>query len=297
MITNLACLPCLTRQAIETVERIGIPISDQQTIVKNVLHLLSIVDTTQPAPVISQQIHRLIREQIKNDDPFSDIKAKSNVIAEKLIPHVEVIMHWSDNPIAVAIRAAIAGNIIDYGVKRTVDINDIQETLNETLKMSLDENMLKSFLKSASDAKSILYLADNAGEIMFDRLLIESLPREKITLAVRGCPVLNDATRIDASFAGIDKICEVIDNGSDIPGTVVEYCSPEFKERFWTADLIISKGQGNFETLIGTDRPIYYLFIAKCPLVAQRAGCSVNSPVFSCFHEDKINGEVNVSNL
>jgi uncharacterized protein with ATP-grasp and redox domains len=297
MITNLECLPCLTRQAIDTVQRIGMPISDQQTIVKNVLQLLSTVDTTQPAPVISRMIHQLIREQIKIDDPFRDIKAESNMIAEKLIPHVEVIMHWSDNPIAVAIRAAIAGNIIDYGVKRNIDLNDIQETLNKALKMSLDANMLKSFQEEAMDAKSILYLADNAGEIMFDRLLIELLPYEKVTLAVRGGPVLNDATYIDALYAGLDKICEVIDNGSDIPGTAIEYCSPDFQKRFWAADMIISKGQGNFETLIGIKRPVYYLFIAKCPLVAQRAGCSVNTPVFSTFYKNSRSGEVNVSNI
>jgi uncharacterized protein with ATP-grasp and redox domains len=295
MITNLECLPCLTRQTIDTVKRIGMPLTDQQNIVKDVLHLLSMVDMSQSAPVISQKIHQLIRAHVNIDDPFCEIKAESNKLALKLIPHVEVIMHWSDNPIAVAIRAAIAGNIIDYGVNCNVNFNDIQATLTDTLTMPLDEKMLTLFKNAVADAKSILYLADNAGEIMFDRLLIECFPLEKVTLVVRGGPVLNDATRVDATFAGFDDMIEVMDNGSDIPGTVIDQCSPVFQERFWSADLIIAKGQGNFETLIGIDRPIYHLFIAKCPLVAQRAGCPVNTPVFSCFNKKM--GVINASNL
>jgi hypothetical protein len=122
--------------------------------------------------------------------------------------------------------------------------------------------------------------AYNAGEIVFDRVLIECLPREKVTLVVRGAPVINDATRVDAAAVGLDTLVNIIDNGSDIPGTVVNQCSPTFQACFAAADMVIAKGQGNFETLSEVQRPIYYLFVAKCLVVAHQIGCVVDTPVF-----------------
>jgi len=128
-------------------------------------------------------------------------------------------------------------------------------------------------------AKSILYLADNAGEIVFDRLLIEQLPRERVTVAVRGAPILNDVTWVDATTVGVDTLVKVIDNGSDAPGTVLADCSDAFQKQFAEADLIISKGQGNFETLSDSPENIFFLFKAKCPVVADQVGCPVGTQV------------------
>jgi len=142
----------------------------------------------------------------------------------------------------------------------------------------LDAN-LAEFSRAIAAAERILYLADNAGEIVFDRLLIERLPTEKVTVAVRGLPVINDATLIDAEYAGITELVEVIDNGSDAPGTILEDCSEAFLERFHAADLIISKGQGNYETLSQVHKDIYFLLKVKCPVVARDVGCQMNSLV------------------
>ena len=112
-------------------------------------------------------------------------------------------------------------------------------------------------------------------EIVFDRLLIEQLPREKVTLVVRGAPVSNDATMIDAEDTGLTKLLEVIDNGSDAPGTILDDCSHAFRERFDSADLIIAKGQGNYESLSEVEKDIYFLLKAKCPVIARDLGCEV----------------------
>ena len=126
--------------------------------------------------------------------------------------------------------------------------------------------------RAAADARRILYLADNAGEIVFDRLLIEALPHHKMTVAVRGRPILNDALHEDAVLAGIAELATLIDNDSDAPGTVLADCSEVFLSHFHAVDLIIAKGQGNFETLSYLAAPVFFLFTVKCPLVAEQIG-------------------------
>jgi uncharacterized protein with ATP-grasp and redox domains len=128
---------------------------------------------------------------------------------------------------------------------------------------------IEAFRKRAASAADILYLADNAGEIVLDRLLIESLGPERVTVAVRGHPVINDATLEDARTAGLTDLVTVLANGSATPGTVLDGCSDEFRQRFERADLVISKGQGNYETLNEVARDIFFLFKVKCPVVAK----------------------------
>ena len=123
----------------------------------------------------------------------------------------------------------------------------------------------------------MLYLADNAGEIVFDWLLLEQMPVEKVTVAVRGSPVLNDATIADTQAAGIPGLVELIDNGSDAPGTILDDCSAEFRRRFDRTDLIIAKGQGNYETLNEVEKDIFFVLKAKCPVIARDLDCHVGS--------------------
>jgi len=174
----------------------------------------------------------------------------------------------------MAVRLAIAGNVIDLGVKSNLNESQIHEAIETCLTEPL-EGDLKQFAAAITGATRILYLTDNAGEIVLDRLLIEQLPREKVTVAVRGTPVINDATRTDAETAGITGLVPVIDNGSDAPGTILEDCSGVFRRHFAEADLIIAKGQGNYETLREVPRPLYFLLRVKCPVLAQDLGCPV----------------------
>lgn len=280
MTTAVDCLPCLLRQALDTIKRLGMSVESEQLLMQQILLLLGKMDMKLPAPIFGQHIHQLIREHSGNTDPFREIKAAGNSLAYEWFPSLQQQISAADDPLGMAIRTAIAGNIIDYGAKRQVEREDIATTLERALEMPLDEAVLSAFRQGLADARSILYLADNAGEIVFDRLLIEQLPMEKVTLVVRGAPVINDVTREDALAVGLDKLVTVIDNGCDIPGTVLDATPDDFQHRFADADIIIAKGQGNFETLYDVSAPVYYLFVAKCEIVASLVGCAVNTPVF-----------------
>jgi hypothetical protein len=169
------------------------------------------------------------------------------------------------------VRLAIAGNLLDAGSKARLAPEDLPARLTAIWDMPLLGSADELF-HAADAARRILYLADNAGEIVLDRLLIGMLPAGKITVAVRGSPVINDATLEDAETAGIPDVAPVIANGSDAPGTLVNECSEEFQEAFDRADLIVSKGQGNYETLANTDKDIFFLLTVKCPRIAAAIG-------------------------
>jgi uncharacterized protein with ATP-grasp and redox domains len=214
------------------------------------------------------------------DDPYRELKAQSNQLALEWLPGLNAKVRGAADPLEMAIRASIAGNIIDYGAKQQVTLSCIEDAMVRSLAVTLDADTLDAFRTEIAAARSILYLADNAGEIVFDRILIEQLPVEKVTVVVRGAPIINDATREDALAAGLNDLVDVVDNGTDIPGTVVDECSPEIQERFRTAEVVIAKGQGNYETLLCAGRPIYHLFVVKCPMVARLAGRPIDTPVF-----------------
>jgi len=176
------------------------------------------------------------------------------------------------------VRLAIAGNIIDLGAKSGLTEDEARQTAATALEQPLI-GALAELREAVSRARRILYLCDNAGEIVFDRVLIGQLPRGAVTVAVRGHAVINDATREDAEAAGLSELAEVIDNGSAMPGTVLADCSPEFRRRFAEADLVIAKGQGNCESLHAERAPLFCLFRVKCAIVATHCGHPVGSHV------------------
>jgi uncharacterized protein with ATP-grasp and redox domains len=176
---------------------------------------------------------------------------------------------------------AIAGNVIDFGVRSNITDEHILEAIDWSLDSPLPSETLESLRAAIGSAQQILYLADNAGEIVLDRLLLELLPTERVLCVVRGTPVINDATLEDARAAGVTDLVRVIDNGSDAPGTILDECNDELRRSFAEADLVIAKGQGNYESLNGEDREIYYLFKAKCPVAARSVGCEVGDLVLA----------------
>jgi len=162
------------------------------------------------------------------------------------------------------------------GLNNHVTDKQVHEAIDHALEAPLEAD-LAGFAETISSAKDILYLADNAGEIVFDRLLIEQMPLKKVTLAVKGAPIINDATMKDAEATGLTELVEVIDNGSDAPGTILEDCSEAFRQRFDEADMVIAKGQGNYETLSEADKDIFFVLKAKCSVIARDLGCQVGS--------------------
>ncbi|MDD5063540.1 MAG: ARMT1-like domain-containing protein [Phycisphaerae bacterium] len=279
MRTYFDCIPCFVHQALDAARLATDDKQIHEKVVREVLRLAADLDMSQSPPSIGQQIHRLIRKLVGKNDPYCGIKKRFNNLALRLYPELRKQVLDSDDRLETAIRLAIAGNIIDLGVKTGLTESHIEKTIAQSLTDPLDAQALKEFRNATNQAKDILYLADNAGEIVFDRLLIEQIPIEKLTVVVKGSPVINDATMEDAIVAGLPQLVEVINNGSDAPGTILESCSQDFRHQFDKADLVIAKGQGNYETLSDMDKNIFFILKAKCTVIARDLGCEVGEMV------------------
>ena len=239
---------------------------------RRVLHELSAFDLSGTAPAMARRIHRTVRDLSGEPDPYRAVKERTNRLALELLPEVRGRVAAAADPLEMAVRMAIAGNIIDFGLGRPIADTTLVETVDRVATAPLAGDMA-GFAEEAGEARSVLYLADNAGEIVLARLLVEQLGPPRVTVAVKGAPILNDALLGDAEAAGLDQLVEVIDNGSDAPGTILETCSEAFRRRFLEADLVIAKGQGNYETLSSAPRPVWFVLMAKCGVIADDIGC------------------------
>lgn len=243
-----------------------------EQVVREVLRHAADMDFALPPPVNTRIIYSTVRRITGVDDPYYDAKRQFNKFALGLYDELAEKIYSSADPFAAAVHLAGAGNIIDLGVKTGVNAEHVHEAIDRALESPLDPREIETFRRAVADAKNILYLLDNSGEIVFDRLLIEQMPMHKITAAVRGKPIINDVLMEDAIETGVAALIRVIDNGADGPGTYLPDCSAEFRAEFERADLIISKGQGNYETLNELRNPVIFLLTAKCPVVAKDLG-------------------------
>jgi len=278
--TSLDCFPCFVRQALDAARMISTDQAVHERIVRDVLRWTSKMDLNQSPPMLGQRIHRRLRKITGVKDPYRAAKDLHNRMALDLLPELKTKIETMPDPLIMALRLAIAGNVIDMGVNGNVTESAIREAVNQALTEPFVGEE-RGFRKAVAEAQRILYLADNAGEIAFDRLLIEQLSPSRVTVAVRGAPIINDATMDDARAVGLDKIVKVIDNGSDVPGTLLDDCSVEFRRCFAGADLILAKGQGNYETLSDDPGNIFFLFKAKCPVIAAHVGLPVGTHVLA----------------
>ena len=280
MRTYIDCMPCFIRQALEAVRHATDDAAVHEAVLRRVMELAGKMDMGQSPPVIGQQIHRWVRDFSGQPDPYRKVKQRFNELALALYPELRERVNCADDPLETAVRLAIAGNIIDFGVFGSMEPAKLHQTIDECLSANFDVAALEEFRQAVQLAERILYLADNAGEIVFDRLLIEQLPAEKVRVAVKGSPIINDATMTDADAVGLPSLVEVIDNGSDAPGTLLKSCSEHFRYIFENADLIIAKGQGNYETLSDVDKPIYFLLQVKCPVIADHLERDIGQMMF-----------------
>lgn len=281
MRTYFDCIPCFVRQVLDSVRMTTDDEQIQEKVLRKALYLGSKMDLSQSPPAMAQKIHRFIREITGVKDPYLEVKNHFNKLALQMYPELKQRVETSADPLETAVRLAIAGNIIDFGVNSVVEQSQVEKTIAESLTEPLDMEAIEEFREATSQAEDILYLGDNTGEIVFDRLLIEQLPYEKITFAVKGGPILNDATIEDAQIVGLTDIVNVIDNGSDAPGTILESCSEAFRRRFDDSDLIIAKGQGNYETLCDVDKNLFFMLRPKCVVLARHLGCEIGSLVLA----------------
>ncbi len=275
MKVHLDCYPCFLRQTLIAL-RLGTKDDVlKEKILKHVIGSIGKLDTSKTPAHTTTFFHRDIRNSL-GKDPFAGIKSEYNQIALKLYPFLKKQVSESKDPLWTAARLAIAGNVIDFGIFTSVDI---EGTVERALDSNIKVDHYEDFKKDLSDAKEVLYLLDNAGEIVFDKILIETLQSlgKKVTAVVKGAAIINDATINDAEETGLTEVCKVIDNGSDAVGTILEWSPENFQKIFNNAEFIISKGQGNFETLIGSKKKIFYLFQSKCDVVSKELGISTGS--------------------
>ncbi|PKN59219.1 MAG: hypothetical protein CVU56_01705 [Deltaproteobacteria bacterium HGW-Deltaproteobacteria-14] len=276
MNTYLDCIPCLLRQSLEAARNVTGDTRIHELVVRDVLRMAAELDLDRPPPFTAQAIHRRLRELTRVQDPYQAAKTRFNSLALAALPELSELVRQAEDPLRAAAICAVAANAIDMGVASAITDAEVRAALRGPPKEPVHGDW-EGFLAAAAEAKDILYLADNAGEIAVDRLVVEALGAERVTVAVRGAPVLNDATLADAKDVGMLELVRVIDNGSDAPGTILDDCSSDFRERFDRADLVIAKGQGNFESLSGAGRDIAFWFKVKCPVVGHQVGLPVGT--------------------
>ncbi len=278
MKTHLDCVPCFFRQALHAARLATEDEEKQKAVLLEVARELLDFDFNATPVEMGRKIHKFIRKITDNRDPYAEIKRYYNELARKMLPALKEIVQKSDDKLEKAIRIAVAGNIIDLGALTEFNIDD---SLNHALNFDFaifDYELFRERLETTDD---VLYIGDNAGEICFDKVLVDVLTSmgKNVRFVVRGQPIINDVTIEDAIFCGIDRNAEIVDSGSDAPGTILKYCRAEFVELFRQSRLIIAKGMGNYETLSGEPYPIFFILKAKCPVVAKELGVNVGDIV------------------
>jgi uncharacterized protein with ATP-grasp and redox domains len=297
MKTYLDCYPCFVRQALEAARHTGATAQQQRQVLNHVLDLLAQTEDGLTPPEIGDRVHRVVRSVTGVADPYRAEKDASTREALALYPRLKELVSDSsaEKALDIALRLSIAGNIIDLGPAPQYDLWAVVERVLAQ-PFAIDERgALKDSLAALSPAESLLFLADNAGETVFDRVLIEVLNEIyglQVIYAVKGGPSLNDATVEDARAAGLHNVATVIDNGADAPGTILAHpgtggahCSAAFLRVFNAAPVILAKGQANYECLSDLGRGVFFLLQCKCPIIARElqefAGVPVGSIVLA----------------
>ncbi len=273
----LDCLPCFLRQVLEASRHVTDQVDLQEKIMLEAVDLISDYHRYCCSPQIGRAIHAIVKKHTGIIDPYREIKDKNIQNALEIYPDLQSFLSGKPDKLYWALKIAVTGNIIDAAIYRDIDIKgSLEKELGKEF-VICDIDILKSRMKHA---KTLLIIGDNAGETVFDRVLAEMLPQLEILYAVRSAPVINDATMEDAIASGLQKCTHIISSGCDAPGLLPDECSQDFLKILNEADIVISKGQGNYEALSDYHREIFFLLKAKCPVLAERLEVNVNDYVF-----------------
>ena len=249
-------------------------LSDDPEYLREVKEIIANRAEEDSAPYLVYLFRQAYERRFGYRKPYAEIKKKYNDLVLSLEDQIRNRIAASDDPIRTALAYARAGNYIDFGAMNVVEDEVFLTLLDQAKVEDRDQAAIDSFLKQCEAAKSFLLIADNCGEIVLDKLLIEQLrkrfPQMDVSVMVRGDEVLNDATVEDAVYTGIDRVAKVISNGNTVAGTVYSMMTEDAKEEIDTADVILAKGQGNYETMSGQGRHIFYAFLCKCELFTNR---------------------------
>lgn len=273
------CIPCFYKQTMIVANLLKLDNSKKIKLLKGISKVLyeNVDENITPAKVATH-VHSYINESLGVADPFASIKKMSNDKILSFYKDFSLMIEKSGDPLKLAVTFAIIGNFIDYSLFENVNLDKIKEKIDNFNPAIFDYDQFKNDVKNAN---RILYLVDNAGEVVFDKLLIEIFfkMKKKVIIVAKEKPILNDATVDDVNYVSISKLGKVFGLGNGDVGTPFPSKSDFFNKAFKTADLIISKGQANFETLNDANGCIYFLFVTKCKAVADFLKVPENSPV------------------
>jgi uncharacterized protein with ATP-grasp and redox domains len=284
MKTYLECISCFFKQALEAGRMAGADDKTQKKILDEVAKAIPDIKLSSTPPEMGKTIHDIVKKITGQEDPYKKLKEKANEQTLKIYSELREKVESAGDKLLMAVELAIAGNIIDYGTKNSLDVEkELNKILDKEERVIEKENAsvfdFESFKNTLKNSKNILYIGDNVGETVFDSILLEEIKKmdskKEVVYAVREKPIINDALKEDAIKAGIDNFAKVMSSGSEVPGTIIPLCSEPFIDIFKKSDMVISKGQGNYETLSDEKRSIFFLFMAKCPVIARDVDCKV----------------------
>lgn len=274
MILHDKCLPCVVNQAIKVANISNV--NNKEELLREVFSYLSKITFDETTPELIGEIFDLFKKYTNNPDPYKDTRSYYNTLFLKLLPNFDDRIDQSDHSFQMAVKYAIVGNIIDFNPIHNTLLEDIYDYFDkmDELEFAVDDS--QSLINDILAAKSLLYLGDNCGEICLDKLLLKKIkelnPSLNLLFGVRGKAVVNDSIAEDAYAVGIDEYAQIIDNGDGSLGTVLHRTSQKFKELYDNADVVISKGQANYECLSEENKTIYFLLMTKCDVIAKDIG-------------------------
>lgn len=267
------CISCMLRSKLEAYPE-DVSTEKKLEYMQRVLREISELQYHHSAPVVVRTIAKIRKEMFGYEEDYTEIKRHFNQLMMEKVPALRERLETSEDALKLSIQYAMTGNYIDFGAVEHVDETQLQKFLDDAKDIPVNKEEYQALQRDITHAKNIVLLTDNCGEIVMDKLLIEMIqkcnPEVEITVIVRGKDVLNDATMEDAKQVGLVEMVRVIGNGSDIGGTCLEEISEESRNAIDSADVILSKGQGNFETLQNCGKNIYYIFMCKCEMFAKR---------------------------
>jgi len=271
------CLPCMLRQVLEASRMVTDKIEVQEKIMEESIRILSEYKKYKCSPALGRAMHQTVKKYTGVSDPYAMIKARDINAAKKVYPLLINFLKKKQNSLYWAIKISAVGNIIDSAINNNINIeNCIEKELEKEFSIC-DIDIFENKLKTA---KRLLILGDNAGETIFDSVLTEYMSQLEIIYAVRSEAIINDATVKEAFSSGLNDYAKIVSTGCNAPGVILKECSKEFLDIFNSVDIVISKGQGNFEALSDYGRDIFYLLKAKCPIISQTLNVSLNDYVF-----------------
>ncbi len=268
MKTYIDCIPCFFRQALFAARLATDDESKHLHIMHELGRKIKVIDLEKSPPEIAMIVYDIVDRITSNDNPYAALKHEYIERVKGILPQLEKQVAESQDPMRAAVRLSIAGNVIDFGAGESFDL---QHEIENAMHTPFSIDHFDKFVKTLENARSILYLGDNAGETVLDIPLLKRLPK-RAKYAVRGGPIINDATYDDAVQSGISEFADIVTTGLKAPGIIPSMTSTEFQDIWNKADIIISKGQGNYESLSNSKEPIFFLFKIKCPITARHIG-------------------------